>query len=52
MTLYDRVAATPGGARRLAQARIRHETLRCLHQAQAASGLSHADIGPAADGAT
>ena len=40
MTLYDRVAATPGGPRRLADARLRHEALHLLWQAQAASKLS------------
>jgi transcriptional regulator with XRE-family HTH domain len=40
VTLYDRVAATPGGARRLADARLRHEALHLLWQAQAASKLS------------
>jgi hypothetical protein len=40
MTLYDRLAATPDGSRRLARARLRHETLCLPHQAQAASGLS------------
>jgi DNA-binding phage protein len=40
MTLYDRVAATPDGARALAQARLRHETLHLLWDAQAASGMS------------
>lgn len=40
MTLYDRVAARPGGGRLLATARIRHETLHLLWDAQAASGMS------------
>lgn len=47
MTLYDRLASTEVGARALAQARLRRETLRCLHQAQATSGLSIADIAAA-----
>ena len=45
--LYDRLAATQGGSRLLAQARIRREVLRLLRQAQAASGLSIADIATA-----
>jgi hypothetical protein len=40
MTLYDRVAATPGGARRLADARLRHAVLSCLHRAKTASNLT------------
>lgn len=47
MTLYDRLASTAYGSRLLAQARIRREVLRCLHRAQAASGLSIADIATA-----
>lgn len=47
MTLYDRIASTEAGSRALAQARLRHETLCCLHQAQAASGLSIAEIAAA-----
>lgn len=50
MTLYDRVAATPDGSRALAAARLRREVLRCLHRAQAASGLSVADIATAIGG--
>ena len=50
MTLYDRLAATPDGSRALAQARLRRETLRCLHRAQAASGLSVAEIADAVAG--
>jgi hypothetical protein len=40
VTLYDRVAATPDGARRLAAARLRHEALHLLWDAKVASGLS------------
>jgi len=50
MTLYDRLAATPDGSRTLAQARLRRETLRCLHRAQAASGLTIAEIAYAVGG--
>ena len=50
MTLYDRVAATPDGSRALAAARLRREVLRCLHRAQAASGLTVADIATAIGG--
>ena len=50
MTLYDRLAATPDGSRTLAQARLRRETLRCLHRAQAASGLSVAEVADAIGG--
>ena len=37
MSLYDRVAARPGGDRALAQARLRHTVLRCLHRALGAA---------------
>ena len=47
MTLYERLASTDAGSRALAQARLRRETLRCLHQAQAASGVSVEDIAAA-----
>lgn len=40
VTLYDRVAATPDGSRRLAEARLRREVLRLLHWAYIESGLS------------
>ncbi|MHA6764724.1 helix-turn-helix domain-containing protein [Streptacidiphilus sp. PAMC 29251] len=44
MTLYDRLAATPDGARRLAVARLRREAARCLRRAHLASELSVDDI--------
>ena len=50
MTLYDRLAATPDGSRSLARARLRRETLRCLHRAQVASGLSVTEIADAIGG--
>lgn len=42
--MYDRLASSPDGSRALAQARLRRETLRALHRAQAASGLSVEEI--------
>jgi hypothetical protein len=50
MTLYERMAATPDGSRRLAAARLRREVLRCLHRAQTASGMTVADIAAAIGG--
>lgn len=47
MTLYERLASTPDGARLLAQARLPREILRCLHRAQKTSGLSIEDIAAA-----
>lgn len=40
MTLYDRVAALPGGGRRLAEARLRHEVRHVLWRAHESSGLT------------
>jgi transcriptional regulator with XRE-family HTH domain len=43
-SLYERFAGTEDGARRLAAARLRHETLRALHRALNASGLSQVEL--------
>lgn len=42
--LYDRVAASEGGAERLAVARLRRQVLRCVHVALEASGLTRAEL--------
>jgi transcriptional regulator with XRE-family HTH domain len=39
MSLYDRIAARPGGTRGLAAARLKREVLASLHQAFALSGM-------------
>jgi AraC-like DNA-binding protein len=44
VTLYDRLAATDEGSRRLAQARLRREAARQLRSAHLASGLSIDEI--------
>lgn len=44
MSLYDRLASTPEGARGLAAARLRRTTLNRLWDAFEASGLSEKDL--------
>jgi transcriptional regulator with XRE-family HTH domain len=45
VSLYDRVAARPGGARALASARLKRAILSSLHQALAQSGMeSQSDL--------
>ncbi len=43
-SLYDRFARSVDGARRLASARLRHESLRSLHVALDASGLNQTEL--------
>ena len=43
-TLYERLAATDDGVRRLAVTRLRREALRALHIALKASGLTQTDL--------
>jgi len=44
MNLYDAVADTPGGQRRLAAARLRREVLQSLYRALKIKDLSQADL--------
>lgn len=44
MTLYDRIAALPGGIRALAAARLRREALTVLREAMTAAGLDDAEL--------
>ncbi|GIH71885.1 helix-turn-helix domain-containing protein [Sphaerimonospora thailandensis] len=43
-SLYERVTATLKGARAVAAARLRHEVLALLHQAQLASRMTQSDV--------
>jgi len=43
-TLYERIAGTRDGEKRLAVARLRREALRALHVALEASGLSQGEL--------
>jgi transcriptional regulator with XRE-family HTH domain len=43
-SLYDRVARTEDGSRRLASARLRHEVLKLIQRAHEASGLNQVQL--------
>lgn len=43
-SLYDRLAAEPGGLRELASARLRHRVLTLLRKALGRSGMSQSDL--------
>jgi transcriptional regulator with XRE-family HTH domain len=43
-SLYERIARTDDGSRRLASARLRHEVLKLIHRAQQASGLNQVEL--------
>jgi transcriptional regulator with XRE-family HTH domain len=43
-SLYDRIASTDDGSRRIASARLRREVLKLIHRAHRASGLSQVEL--------